>query len=60
MRVPLLRYCRDKGHDFSGDTVYVRDGKLVCSFCDQTVELKDSGNHRLGRDEDHRPADVQL
>lgn len=43
--------CRDKGHDFSGDTVYVRDGKLVCSFCDQTVELKDSGYTGWARDE---------
>ena len=43
--------CRDKGHDFSGDTVYVRDGKLVCSFCGQTVELKDSGYTGWARDE---------
>ena len=50
MRVPAS-VCRDKGHDFSGDTVYVRDGKLVCSFCGQTVELKDSGYTGWARDE---------
>lgn len=42
MRVPAS-VCRDKGHDFSGKTVYARNGKLVCSFCGQTVELKDAG-----------------
>ncbi len=50
MRVPAS-VCRDKGHDFSGDTVYVRDGKLVCSFCGQTVELKDAGYTGWARDE---------
>ena len=50
MRVPAS-VCRDKGHDFSGDTVYVRDGKLVCSFCGQTLELKDSGYTGWARDE---------
>ena len=50
MRVPAS-VCRDKGHDFSGDTVYVRDGKLVCSFCGQTVELRDSGYTGWARDE---------
>ena len=31
--------------------MYVRDGKLVCSFCGQTVELKDSGYTGWARDE---------
>ena len=50
MRVPAS-VCRDKGHDFSGKTVYARNGKLVCSFCGQTVELKDAGYTGWARDE---------
>ena len=50
MRVPAS-VCRDKGHDFSGKTVYARNGKLVCSFCGQAVELKDAGYTGWARDE---------